>query len=292
MPSIPLTIVVPTINRPEATFLILNELTKQTIPSFEVIVLDQSDRLDKKTAEFQTDSFTYVYHHIEEKGLPNARNVAAQLAHGDILVFIDDDVRADYKMAENYLLLFNEHDDPFTVLGGRIHEQGSRIFRERKGIVGGKITVYGKTLKNFDTDSEGKCEWVAGGNFAVRRADFLEIGGFDKSFIGNAMLEDADFSYRIREAGGTVYYSPRPKLEHLRIPTGGTRIFNRDKSMFYRAHNSVYFFRRHKPIWQLLLVFLYLNGIAGKDFLQRKHSLWAFFYTWLGFVKGFTARTK
>lgn len=282
-----LSIIVPTLNRPEATRSMLEQLTLQTASSYEVIVLDQSDSPDTRLTGFQTKSYTYVFHHIDEKGLPNARNLAVQLARSEILVFLDDDSIPDKELASTYLQLFDEYDDSYAVIGGRIHERGSRIFREGKGLVGGKITVYGKTVKNFETDREGRCEWVAGGNFAVRRSRFLQVGGFDKNFGGNAILEDADFCYRIRKAGGKVLYSPRPKLEHLRLSTGGTRTINRDKSMFHRSHNSAYFFRKHKPFWQLPLVFLYLNGVAAKDFFQKKHSFRAFFSTWLGFIKGF-----
>lgn len=292
MPPHQLTIIIPTLDRPEAVLSVLKALTAQTISSYEVIVLDQSDDEDERIKEFRTDSFSYLYHYIEEKGSHNARNVAASLAHGDILLFLDDDVKLEKDLVKNYLHLFDELDESFWIIGGRIHERGSRIFNERRNIVGGRITIYGKTLKNFSTSVQGECEWVAGGNFAVRRPRFLQVGGFDKNFIGNAMLEDADFSYRIRKAGGKVFYSPRPRIEHLRIPTGGTRTINKDKAMFYRAHNSVYFFRKHKPLWQLPLVFLYLNGVAAKDFIRRKHSILAVFQTWLGFIRGFATPIK
>lgn len=267
-------------------------LNHQSIESFEVIVIDQSDNVPDILCNFSAEKYQYRFHHIEEKGLPNARNVGALLATGDILVFIDDDVDLDDDLLAAYSREFERLGDEYWLIAGRIREPGTKMFKQTGSIVGGKITLYGKTLKNLDTDDQGECEWVAGGNFAVRRSRFLQVGGFDKNFIGNAMLEDADFSYRIRKAGGKVFYSPRPKLEHLRIPTGGTRTIHRDKAMFYRAHNTVYFFRKHKSLWQLPLVFLYLNGVAVKELFRKKHSLRAVPYTWLGFIKGFATPVK
>ncbi len=287
-----ISVLIPTLNRFKAALNTLMVLDHQSIESFEVIVIDQSDNVPDILSNFSAEKYQYRFHHIEEKGLPNARNVGTHLATGDILVFIDDDVDPDDGLLAAYSREFERLGDEYWVIAGRIWEQGTRMFRQTESVVGGKITVYGKTLKNFDTNTEGECEWAAGGNFAVRRYHFLQVGGFDKNFIGNAMLEDADFSYRIRKAGGKVFYSPRPKIEHLRISTGGTRMIDRDKSMFYRAHNSVYFFRKHKHLWQLPLVFLYLNGVAVKDLARKKHSLRAVPYTWLGFIRGFTTSVK
>lgn len=287
-----ISVVIPTLNRSKAALNALMMLDHQSIESFEVIVVDQSDNVPHILSNFSAEKYQYRFHHIEEKGLPNARNVSARLAMGDILVFIDDDVDPDDDLLAAYSREFERLGDEYWVIAGRIREPGTKMFKQTERIVGGKITPYGKTLKNLDTDDQGECEWAAGGNFAVRRSRFLHVGGFDKNFIGNAMLEDADFSYRIRKAGGKVFYSPRPKLEHLRIPTGGTRMIDRDKSMFYRAHNSVYFFRKHKSLWQLPLVFLYLNAVALKDLARKKHSLRAVPYTWLGFIRGFATPIK
>jgi len=264
----------------------LKALEHQSMDSFEVLVVDQSDLDQQELIGFHSDKYQYRYQHIEEKSLPNARNVAARLAEGDILIFIDDDVVPAENLGESYLQLFNELGEAYWLVGGRIREEGSRILSNRAGIIGGKVTCYGKALKNFDADRAGDCEWVAGGNFAIRRNRFMEIGGFDNKFIGSAVFEDADFSYRIRKAEGKIYYSPRPQLEHLRIKTGGTRTVNSNQAMSHRAHNTVYFFRKHKSLWQLPLVFLYMNGVAVKEWVRRTHSMRALGYAWWGFLKG------
>ena len=59
--------------------------------------------------------------------------------------------------------------------------------------------------------------------FAVKKDKFNQVGGFDANYIGNAMLEDSDFSFMISRFGGKLVYNPEPVIEHLRIPTGGTR---------------------------------------------------------------------
>lgn len=283
----PITIIIPTVDRADITLTTLKAFECQTFTDFELIVLDQTTPPAEQLATFNTDGYQYRYHHVNQKSLPNARNIAANIATGTLLLFVDDDVIPDPDLISNYIEEFENNDESVWLIGGQIHEAGSKIFSERNDISGGYITKYGKTLKNFTSKSYSECEWVAGGNFAVRRDKLLEIGGFDTNFIGNAMLEDGDFGFRIRSNGGRVLYSPKPNLEHLRIKTGGTRRLNVDYSMYYRSHNTVYFFRKHNRRLFLPIVFLYLNAVAVKDLLQKKHTIKAVFYTWKGFVKGF-----
>ena len=143
------------------------------------------------------------------------------------------------------------------VIGGRVIEQGSTIMNKDSDIIGGEITFYGKTKKNFSANKYGNCQWVVGCNFGVRRDYLLEIDGFDKNYKGNAMLEDCDFCFNVKKCDGMVLFSPKPTLEHLRVPTGGTRQLKNSKGMYYRAHNTVYFFRKYGKRRFLFFVFLF-----------------------------------
>ena len=100
------------------------------------------------------------------------------------------------------------------------------------------------------------------------------------------VMEDGDFGYAVKKIGGKVYYYPEPVIEHLRIQTGGLRQKAPAKGMFYRAHNSVYFFRKYGRRRFLFFVFFYLNGVALKELIKQKHGLSSFFWTWIGFYKG------
>jgi hypothetical protein len=88
----------------------------------------------------------------------------------------------------------------------------------------------------------------------------------------------------------SVFFSPKPILEHLRAPTGGTSQSNTAKGMFYRSHNTVYFFRKYGRYRFLLFVFIYLNSVALKDWVQKKQGISAFIWTWRGFYKGFVTK--
>jgi glycosyltransferase involved in cell wall biosynthesis len=283
--STDLSIIIPTYLRQQIVINTLMALDEQSTKNFEVIIIDQTPKISHQLKNIKFNQILYRYMNIEQVGLPNARNYGAEKASGDILIFIDDDSVPDKNLVKSYRNLFQSLG-PDVLIGGRVIEKDSNIFKEGKNIVGGWIKWYGKTLKNFDTDSYGECEWAPGGNFAVSKKLFFLAGGFDPNYIGTAVFEDGDFGFSVKRSGGKVYYHPEPIIEHLRNPTGGVRQRDPNKGMLYRAHNTVYFFRKHGKIRFLLFVFIYLHGVALKDWLNKKHGLLALFWTLAGFYKG------
>jgi len=285
-----LSVIIPTYNRNLIVLKTLGDFNGQTIKNFELIVLDQTQNPENDLVNFKSKKYNYSYFNIDEIGLPNARNVAAEKANGEILVFVDDDVIPEGNLVEQYLLEFKNNPEPNIVIGGKVIEPGSNIMNNNLKITGGQITFYGKTMKNFSSNEYENCQWVVGCNFAVRRDYLLEIGGFDKNYQGNAMLEDCDFCFTVKKYGGRILFSPKPMLEHLRASTGGTRQKNASKGMLYRSHNTVYFFRKHGLSHLLPFVIVYLNAVALKDFILRKHGVSAFILTWNGIYKGFITK--
>ncbi len=237
------TVIIPTLNRVKTAINTLSKLESQTSNQFDVIVVDQSDQIDSGLKDYKSEKYRYKYIHENIKNLPNARNIGAEHANGDILIFIDDDVIPNDDYIASYINVFSKNNE-FSIIGGKIKEDNSLVMINKPSIIGGKISCYGKTQKNFMADVAGECDWVVGCNFAVKRSWFIDVGGFDTNYIGNAILEDADFCFNIKRKGGVVMYSPEPYLHHLRESSGGTRNDNKHMSMFYRSHNTVYFFRK------------------------------------------------
>ena len=85
-------VLIPTLNRPELLLRTLGHLVNQSHGNHEIIIVDQSD-VSLKESEWKGFSGGKIrYVHIEEKNLPNARNIAIRRSRGDILLFLDDDV--------------------------------------------------------------------------------------------------------------------------------------------------------------------------------------------------------
>ena len=227
-------LIIPTFKRQNIVLETLNHLNDQKINEAEVIVVDQSPHKfdDLLNFKFKSPNLKFNYVKISKVGLPNARNIGAQSSKSELLIFIDDDCIPNSRLISSYISIFSNFDKKVWCVGGRVNEDNTTMFKQNNKIIGGYFTWYGKTLKNFDTDLNGQCEWAPGGNFAVLRNKFLKVNGFDTNYIGNAMLEDVDFGFSINKSGGQVRYERNHKIEHLRIPTGGTRDESDDKSMY------------------------------------------------------------
>lgn len=287
-------LIIPTYNRQKIVLQTLDYLNNQVGKDFDIIVVDQTNIPEKQLNDFtpSDNSVKYKYINIEEIGLPNARNVGAEVSSADILIYIDDDCIPDPNMVRSYVKIFKNLDSRTWCVAGRVIEKNNNIFRQSDKIVGGWITWYGKTLKNFDTDNKGECQWAPGGNFAVRKSHYQKLSGFDKNFIGNAMLEDVDFGFKIIRNGGRVIYEPGPVMEHLRVTLGGTRRESSSKGMYYRSHNTIYFLRKHKLILRILPAVFYLAAVALKDLIRRKHGPLAIFWAPIGIIRGFFTKIQ
>lgn len=68
-------------------------------------------------------------------------------------------------------------------------------------------------LSYLDENETHPVAGVAGSCMLIRREVIEKIGYLDEAFF--AYQEDADFCYRVREAGWTVYYYPESRIIHF-----------------------------------------------------------------------------
>jgi glycosyltransferase involved in cell wall biosynthesis len=153
--------------------------------------------------------------HEKKLGLSNARNCALKSAEGDYLVFIDDDETPDPQWLIAYERDMLEHVP--DALGGSIEvifEHGARpswLQDELLGFLGHLDHGGGRWLTDPATP-------FYGGNFAVKKAIFAEIGEFD-SELGrkgrvNTGGEDTEFYRRLIENEYVVRWVPDATIYH------------------------------------------------------------------------------
>ncbi|MEO1583148.1 MAG: glycosyltransferase [Planctomycetota bacterium] len=145
-------------------------------------------------------------------GPANARNLAAKSASGDVLVFVDADVRV--------------HPDAVGLLAGAIDDASE------SPIEGGVAASFGSYDDN-PPDSRASSIYAnlrhhyvhqmapaEGGTFwsglgAFRRDTFLELGGFDLSFE-KPSIEDVELGARLRASGGRIRIVHGAQGTHLK----------------------------------------------------------------------------
>jgi len=114
-------------------------------------------------------------------------------------------------------------------------------------------------------------------NASVKRSVALKIGGFDEQFT-RTWFDDADFSWRLHQAGARVVFDPAASLVHLKVPSGGNRPSGRDRYVLFDAESwsiIFYFWRKNfglLRVWRH--VRRYIRGhIIRKVLLRRPHLL-------------------
>lgn len=139
-------------------------------------------------------------------GPGGARNIAAQLAKGDILWFVDSDVVVAGG-GPDHIREAMSSPGVWAVFGSYDNAPAARNFgAQYKNILHHHHHQYG--------NPEAATFWAGCG--AVRRDRFLEIGGFDAIQFARPSIEDIELGYRIRERGGRILLDRHFLSKHLK----------------------------------------------------------------------------
>lgn len=140
------------------------------------------------------------------KGPAVARNRAAEIAKGDILVFIDADVVASTGDLARVVQILDEQPDIAAVFGAYDDAPGDPGF----------VSQYKNLAHSFihrTSSTVAQTFWAGFG--AVRREAFLSVGGFDERFE-RPSVEDIDLGYRLNAAGFRLMLDSTLRCCHLK----------------------------------------------------------------------------
>lgn len=277
-----LSVVLPTLERPEAIYNLLRHLEHQTVAPHEIVVVDQSASPDERTAAYAAANPRVRLHRIAERGLPNARNVGVGLATGDAVLFLDDDSIPDPDLVKYHAAAYE--DPAVGGVGGRV-----RGGYDSGGAVIGRFRPSdGRVIRNFSATTRCEVDHLPGGNMSFRREVFAKVGGFDKTYGGSAIGEETDFCLRARRAGVRFLFEPRATLEHLHLPTGGCRAPRFEDWIYWHSHNSVLFVLRHAR--RALLPLFFVKRTLRLGLFAIEHGSVALIAVGLkGFARGIAA---
>lgn len=282
MDSVRVSLVLPTLDRPEAIYNLLRHLEHQTVTPHEIVIVDQSAVPDERVAAYASSHPHVRHHRIAERGLPNARNVGIGLATGDVVLFLDDDSIPDPDLVRFHADAYA--DAGVGGVGGRV--QGGY---DSGGATIGKFRASdGKVVRNFGATTRCEVDHLPGGNMSFRREVFTRVGGFDKTYGGSSIGEETDFCLRARRAGIRFVFEPRASLEHLHLPAGGCRAPRFEEWLYWHSHNSVLFVLRHAR--RALLPVFFLKRTLRLGLFALEHGSVALIAVGLkGFARGIAA---
>lgn len=182
----------------------------------------------------------------ENVGITAGRNAGAAEATGDLLCFLDDDaVCADDRVAAALVELFDRRDD-VAAASMRITDATTGATQRR----------HVPRLRAGDADRGGDVTTFLGGACAIRRTDFVAVGGYADEFF--YAMEETDLAWRLLDAGRAIHYLPTATVHHpASVPARHGRAF------VLTARNRVWTAHRRLPrllvpvylaVWTVLMV--------------------------------------
>ena len=202
----PITVVVPTRDRPEQLVACLEALRAATGPDDEVIVVDSASTDPAVGQCARALGATVV--RCEQPGAARARNAGVDAADRPVIAFVDDDVRVAPGWGAAIAAAFDDPDVAFVT--GRVAVPAGQEGRQREVAIKDD-----ETAARLDRSTPSPLGSSA--NLAVRRSALAGVGGFDEALGGGARFqaaEDLDLFDRLLAAGCVGRYEPAAVAYH------------------------------------------------------------------------------
>jgi len=207
----PASIVIPTRARLSYLEVALASIAAQAAQAgAEVLVVDDAGASEPARALVERFGARYQPHSAP-LGLNVARNTGVEQSSGDLLVFVDDDIRAGPGWLAALLQAAREHGDVDVFTGPIRASLDGRGWRSC-GREGPPIT----SLDLGPQDTDARYAW--GANMAIRRSALERVGRFDESLTHGG--DEQEWQDRFRAAcGGSarVLYVAAAAVEHRRV---------------------------------------------------------------------------
>jgi GT2 family glycosyltransferase len=193
-------VVIPTYRKKELLASTLSALGAQTYPCnlVEVVVID--DCSADGTSEFLrglAPPFSLVaLEHDRNRGRAAARNTAIRAAGGELVIFLDDDMRADPRLIEKHVRC-HESNPHSAVIGNALTapELGaSNVFRY----------LDSRGVHKLRTGALVPPRYFLTNNASVPRTSLLEAGLFDEAFRSYG-FEDTELAFRLERIAGLAF---------------------------------------------------------------------------------------
>lgn len=199
-----LSIIIPAYNSWDTVELLLESLGKSTFKNFEVIIGDDASHTEKPPGLLRLLKKVQIIRLLVNSGPAAARNAAAKLARGRVLVFLDSDVTVYPDTLANIAKKFTDDPDLTAVTGVWDKHQKTKSFFPQF-----------KALRDWsywtnERDRDGYYYLFSTRIAAVKRDVFVRLGGFNEDF---RQMEDVEITYRIARRYAIIF-APDVRVHH------------------------------------------------------------------------------
>ena len=294
--TVPLfSVIIPTYSRPRHLRLCLQSLAGQDLfpERYEVIVVDDGGGVDLNGIISSVNPMKIRLLRQINSGPAAARNLGADHARGQILVFTDDDCRPPPRWLSNIALHFEAVPD--SILGGNtLNSLPENPFATASQMLISYLFRY----YNSETD---RASFITSNNLAIPGEIYRDAGGFDEVFPRPGG-EDREFVAKLLNRGHRVFFSPDNLVEHghsLTFPSYCRQHFNYGRGAYHYHEKHT---RRMggnlspEPLsfYSNLLRAPFEKGLHGRSFListllvlsQASNAAGYFFEKWKNSIPG------
>jgi glycosyltransferase involved in cell wall biosynthesis len=226
-------VVIPCLNAAETIGVQLEALANQQwSQAWEVIISDNgsTDNTVSIVEQYQTRIPNLrIVDASNRKGAAHARNLAAKVANGESLLFID----ADDEVAPGWLAAMGEALSKYDFVAGK---------HEYKKLNDLQVVKWHQLEEDSGEILESKyLPFAGGGNLGIKRSLHNAINGFDETLL---QLEDVDYCWRAQQAGTKLHYTPEA-IAHIRLRGNLTALYKRSwiigtcEALLYKKHRKL-----------------------------------------------------
>jgi glycosyltransferase involved in cell wall biosynthesis len=192
--SVFISVIIPAFNEQESLPPTLAALDQQDYPHFETVVV--ANGCTDRTAEV-VEGKCDQFHELKERGLGPARNLGAEKARGNLLLFLDADTLLERNALSTIALKFKPHHSAGTLRG--VPDNGRAPY---------KLIYFFKNLVHKSHAHHG-----SSGVILCWKDQFKAAGGFDNELY---LRENSDLMKKLRRFGSYKYIGATPAITSMR----------------------------------------------------------------------------
>ena len=220
----------------------------QVPPELEVIVVDAGDEQVDGTALQALWKNSRVIR-SDVRNAAAQRNAGVRAAHGDVIVFLDDDC---YVQPNWWPAIVDPLNDPDVgaVAGGVWCNPEPKLTGKR----GGYLNLFGVPVQvtHRGPNAPREVDWALTTNMAVRKDVFGDVGGLAEVY--GIYDEDVDLGLKIRRSGRRIAFQSSAAVYHYFLKTPRKPVTKRTR--FLAGRNRALLIVRNRRLSPTLLVFL------------------------------------
>lgn len=218
----------------------IDSILNQSYNNFEIIMISESEIISDVLNE-KYDNNKLKISTEDTKGIAEARNKGAKKANGELLVFTDDDIKADEDWLYELVKAF-KIKNKYPAFCGNIIPLYE--FEDHDFLPEEFYWLIGCTHKGFNLGEDNEVRNGFGPNMAVKKTVFNKINGFNeevgKKEGSKLQGEEPELGIRIRKKFGKGFYYNSDSIVKHKIKPSQLELTYLISRSFYQGYTKSY----------------------------------------------------